>query len=426
MPSPIAAVGESLETVNVSDRAAQRVENGNLWIFSNEVVKKSGELQKGAWCRFETKGTFLALGYYNPNSLIAGRVVSRRENQTVEEVLEKNLEESFRRRLPLSPTESTRLVFSEADFIPGLVLDYFSGVLVLQSNTAGIDTVLPVLEKMIPDVFTSVFHHKPVSFVVRGDAGIRALEGVEEFSRTIFGDEVQLKEFPFQQGDVRYVGNFVEGQKTGFFLDQRDNRGALTSWIKGHKDQTVLDLFCYSGGWGLAALIAGAANVTFVDESKSALALLQKGIEMNGIRREQARIVSSDVFDYLENVDSVYDVIVADPPAFVKSKKNLPQALRAYEKLNRLAWRRLKPGGLLLSCSCSYHLAESDLFDLLQSAVAKEKSQAHVVFRGGQASDHPILLSMPETRYLKCIGLKKLTPNGVIPEIRNRGSMDSR
>jgi 23S rRNA (cytosine1962-C5)-methyltransferase len=207
---------------------------------------------------------------------------------------------------------------------------------------------------------------------------------------------------------VRYAADLVAGQKTGFFLDQRVNRLHFGVRVQEMASGRVLDLFCYSGGWGLRALKAGAAHVTFVDESRDALSTVERGLAANGIAPERAQVHHGDVFDFLARCEDSYDAMVSDPPAFVKSRKNLPQAVKAYQKLNRLAWRRLKPGGVLFACSCSHHLAESDFLSLLAEAVAKEQGLAHLIYRGSQAEDHPVLLSMPETSYLKCLGLRKL------------------
>lgn len=406
--SEIWSPSDKIETIVISDRAAKNIAAGNLWIFSNEIRSKPPTLKKGTWCHFQTDGRTVGFGYFNDHSLIAGRVVSTLAPLNIPTLLRQKIEASFQRRLSESVLDSARLIFSEADFLPGLVLDCFSGVLVLQSNTAGIDAILSLLDEIVPAAYENVFGKKAKAFVVRGNASVRALEGVPDFSRVVFGKESELIAGSFVQDGVSYAANFMEGQKTGFFLDQRDNRHFLSSWLEGRPHSTVLDLFSYSGGWGLTALKGGAKNVTFVDESAPALSLVKNGVKLNSFGESMARMVESDVFDFLETEPAEFDVIVADPPAFVKSKKNLPQALRAYEKLNRWAWRKLKSGGLLLTCSCSYHLGEGDFLQLLSAAVAKEGGLAHVVFRGGQAADHPILLSMPETRYLKCIGLKKL------------------
>jgi 23S rRNA (cytosine1962-C5)-methyltransferase len=211
-----------------------------------------------------------------------------------------------------------------------------------------------------------------------------------------------------QENGVFYTANLVAGQKTGFFLDQRDNRLQLGAWVRDMGGGRVLDLFCYSGGWGLRALHAGAQHVTFIDQSRDALHLVERGLAANRAPAEKAVLHGGDVFEFLGSDATMYDVVVADPPAFVKSRKNRSKAVKAYQKLNRLAWRRLRPGGILCTCSCSHHLAESDFLSLLATAVGKEGGLGQIIYRGGQAKDHPVLLSMPETAYLKCVGLRKL------------------
>jgi 23S rRNA (cytosine1962-C5)-methyltransferase len=217
----------------------------------------------------------------------------------------------------------------------------------------------------------------------------------------------------FQEDGVYYAADFLEGQKTGFFLDQKENRKFLRSKAQG---QNVLDLCCYSGGWGLSALAGGAAAVTFVDQSAEALELARKGLLANqlqaksGFHSEQkTEFFQADVFEFLESAvkqNRKFDIVVADPPAFVKSKKNLPQAIKAYEKLNRLALEVLNPGGLLLTCSCSFHLSETDFFNLLLRAAGEERRPLQVVYRAGASTDHPWILQRPETNYLKCLALR--------------------
>jgi len=395
-------------TIEVSPRAAIQAQRGSLWIFSNEMGTKMPDFPPGTWCGFVSQGRFVGSGYFNPHSLIAGRIVSFEKHPDPEPLVVSRLNQAILRRNVGKENEAARLVFSEADFLPGLILDWFSGVLVVQTNTAGADLLAPIVEKHAPQIIFQKMAQKVEALVVRGDTSIRKLEGIDDFVRISFGEESRLKEAVFKQDGVLGVADLLEGQKTGYFLDQRENRRfldqpGLSSGL------SVLDLFCYSGAWGIRALAKGAANVTFVDESAQALELVRKGLVANHLPVHQANVVRADVFEFLERESSEYDLIIADPPAFVKSKKNLPQALKAYEKLNRLAWRRLKKGGVLVSCSCSFHVSESDFMEMLGTAVSKEKSLAHVAFRGGQASDHPVLLSMPETRYLKCVALKRIS-----------------
>ncbi|MCB4756209.1 MAG: class I SAM-dependent rRNA methyltransferase [Elusimicrobia bacterium] len=402
---------KDLLVVDISQRARKKLEEGGLWIFSNEVAMTKPFPEPGTWCWFQCQGEVAGTGYFNPHSLIAGRVVSLAKTSDIQALLRHRLEAAFRRRLRLQREGSVRLVFSEADFLPGLVIDWYSEVAVMKSNTAGIDRVLPELEILVPKVLKEVFHVDLKALVVRADSSIRQLEKVETFSRIVFGEESLVRNGVATEGSVHYAADFLEGQKTGFFLDQRDNRWFMTTLVPEPERRLVLDLFSYSGGWGLLELKKGADHVTFVDESREAMRLIERGLALNKIQSHRARLVCEDVFDFLEKDKDLYDVVIADPPAFMRSKKDHPRGMKAYEKLNRLAWRRLREEGMLVSCSCSYHLSESDFVEVLSRAVAKEKGVAHIIYRGRQAGDHPVLLSMPETYYLKCIGLKKLKVN---------------
>jgi len=398
----------ALPEVAVSPRAARRLTGGFLWVYSNEIEGRDEQPDPAYWCRFVRAGRAVATGYFNRHSLIAGRIVARGDVGDLHGLLTDRLLAAFARRQPLPDGGSARIVFSEADLLPGLVVDLFPPYAVLQSNTAGMDLVLPFLTERVPALIERVFLRPLRGLVLRGDSAVRRLEAIDLFRRVAFGDPAAMARVEVQEQDVRYAADLISGQKTGFFLDQRDNRLRFGSLLREMPCARVLDLFCYSGGWGLRALKEGVGHVTFVDESREALDLVARGLAANGVPPERAELHPGDVFDFLARSQETYDAVVADPPAFVKSRKNLPQAMKAYRKLNRLAWRRLKPGGTLFVSSCSHHLAESDFRDLLAAAVEKEGGVAHVVHRGGQAGDHPILLSMPETAYLKCIGLRKL------------------
>jgi 23S rRNA (cytosine1962-C5)-methyltransferase len=341
--------------------------------------------------------------------LIAGRALAYGEKGDIQQLMIERLRQAFARRRPFAMGQAVRLVFSEADLLPGLVIDYYPPYAVIQSNTAGMDLMLPLLEEIAAGILSEVLEVKIDGLVVRGDSAIRQLEGIAPFTRVSFGDRDAMAQAQIQENGVCYAADLMAGQKTGFFLDQRDNRLQLDAWVREMGGGRVLDLFCYSGGWGLRALHAGAHHVTFVDQSRDARHLVEGGLHTNRVPAEKATLHIEDVFEFLAGDAIIYDVVVADPPAFVKSRKNLSKAVKAYQKLNRLAWRRLRPGGIMFTCSCSHHLAESDFLSLLAAAVEKEGGLAHIIYRGGQAKDHPVLLSMPETAYLKCVGLRKMT-----------------
>jgi 23S rRNA (cytosine1962-C5)-methyltransferase len=394
-------------TVQISARAAAQIKRGGLWIYSNEVHDKSQITEPGEWCWFASNGSIVGTGYFNAHSLIAGRVVAFDRQDDIESLLVSRIKAAVGRR-PLSRLqESARLIFGEADLLPGLIADLFSGALVLQSNTAGMDRVLEAVTQIAENVLEEA-GLKDSAVVWRKDSSIRALEGLAEGSEVKTGTESDLRKWFFKEAGLTYCADLLDGQKTGFFLDQRENRDFLSSWLEARPGAKVVDLFCYSGGWGFRALKSAADRVVFVDQSEAALDLVKWGAEKNRFEHSKFETVASDVFDYLSHGDDHFDVVVADPPAFVKTRKNLPQAEKAYEKLARLAWRRVRPGGLLMFSSCSFHLLESDFLEIAREAVAKEGGLAHVVYRGKQGADHPMLLSMPETRYLKCVGLQKL------------------
>ncbi|MEJ5360289.1 MAG: class I SAM-dependent rRNA methyltransferase [Desulfobacterales bacterium] len=397
--------------LEITPRAAQRLAGGHLWVFANEVVSGGPRERPVFWCRFRAGGRSVGRGYFNRHSLIAGRVVAGGEGgERLEALLEQRLLRAIGRRLPLAPTRAARLVFSEADFLPGLVVDYYPPYAVLQSHTAGIDLVLPLLERLLPEALERALGVRLAGLVLRADQPVRDLEAVERFRRVVFGDPQALRAAWVEEGGVRYAADLLEGQKTGFFLDQRENRLRFAEAVRTVPGARVLDLFSYSGGWGLQALRAGAARVVFVEESREALDLLERSLEASGVPRERAILCRAEALGFLARDAGRYEFVVSDPPAFAKSRKTLPQARRAYLKLNRLAWRRLEPGGLLVACSCSRLVAENEFLAILADACRREGDAAHVAFRGMQAPDHPVLLSMPETAYLKCIGLRKVVP----------------
>jgi 23S rRNA (cytosine1962-C5)-methyltransferase len=402
-------LSSTLPAIEITARAARRLAGGYLWVFSNEIVPREDLPQTASWCRFARNGNTVAVGYFNRHSLIAGRALAYGEKSDIQQLMIARLQQAFARRRPFAMGQAVRLVYSEADLLPGLVIDYYPPYAVIQSNTAGMDLMLPLLEEITAEVLEEVLETKIEGLVVRGDSAVRQLEGITAFTRVAFGNRDAMSQAQIQESGVFYAADLVSGQKTGFFLDQRDNRLRLGAWVQDMGGGRVLDLFCCSGGWGLRALHAGAQLVTFVDQSRDALQLVQSGLHANRVPAEKVVLQVEDVFEFLGREKAIYDVVVVDPPAFVKSRKNLAKAVKAYQKLNRLAWRRLRPGGLLFTCSCSHHLAESDFLNLLAAAVEKEGGWAHIIHRGGQAMDHPVLLSMPETAYLKCVGLRKLT-----------------
>jgi 23S rRNA (cytosine1962-C5)-methyltransferase len=387
-------------TVEITPRAVGQIKSGSLWIFANEFVTKMAALTPGAWVNFSSKGKFVGYGYVNPKSLIAGRICSLAEvkegtGTPNRKSLIKNLLQRANQKRPeeLRNSGSYRAVFSESDFLPGLIIDVYEKTVVAQLNTKGMDDAKVDIVSAIEEVLN------PDNIVIRADSSIRTLEGAPIFTEVAKGNESELKVSKVREGNISFVADFINGQKTGFFLDQRENRQHLMGNSAG---KTVLDLCSYSGGWGLSALKGGAKNVTFVDQSKEALDLVSKGLELNKFDKSSAALAACDVFDFLKSESKTFDIVVCDPPAFVKSKKNLDQAIRGYKKLNLQAAAKVKSGGLFYTCSCSFHLSEADFELLLRQVFQDMGRQAQVVYRGEQPLDHPWIINRPESRYLKC------------------------
>lgn len=382
--------------IQITTKGRDFIKRGNLWIFANEFATKVKNLTKGEWTDFYCKNDYLGYGYVNPNSLIAGRIVSRvkvsdRKKMFIE-LIKKAL---FKRDLS---QKSYRAVFAESDDLPGLIIDVYDRTIVAQSSTAGMDAAKEDWKEAILEVLN------PENFVVRADGGIRGLEGIPNWTEVVKGDEKALHEGVVTEGEVLIAADFVKGQKTGFFIDQRDNRQHLMTLAKGKR---ILDLCCYSGGWGLSALKADASHVTFVDQSAEAIELVKRGIALNKFDEKKTNLVVKDVFDFLKGTSEKFDIIIADPPAFVKSKKNIPQAEQAYFRLNALSLKLLVPEGMLYSCSCSYHMSDGRFAEIIADVFCTLGVEGVVAFRGGQSADHPWVINRPESKYLKCLMVRK-------------------
>lgn len=375
----------------------RRLRGGHLWIFSNEVDIAvtplrgfaPGDLAVLENARGETLGTV----YVNPDSLIAARILARDTRQAIDRAFfVRRLERALALREWAYGRPYYRLVYGESDGLPGLVIDRFGDVFVLQTSTAGMER----LQDRVVEALESRF--APRAVVIRNTSGLRALEGLGEDTRVASGTLAAPVEL--EENGARFRVDPLQGQKTGWFYDHRDNRAELARWCDGKR---VLDLFAYTGAWSVPAALAGAASVTCVDASAPALALAAENARLNGVQA-QLDCQVADVFDYLRQAREArlhFDVIVLDPPAFIKRRKDVAKGLEAYRRLNQAALQVLAPGGLLVSASCSFHLARDQLHDLLRASA--RHLDRHLVFarRGGQAADHPVHPAIPETDYLK-------------------------
>lgn len=383
------------ETVQLLPGCERRLLKGHKWIFSNEIAGSPNELQPG-WVKVvSSKGVALGIGYINPHALIAIRLVCRPGQEPTADFFRKLLTDAAQRRAHLYPgSDAIRLIFGESDGLPGLVVDRYGDVLVYQVTTLG----MSLIESQILETLLDLFD--PRAIVFRNDVQIRSLEGLPLKKGVAYGalpDPLLVR-----MHGLTFSVEALEGQKTGAFLDQRDNREAIRRWVIG---KTVLDLFCYDGAWSMVAASSGATEVIGVDQSVKAVARAGENARRNDLGN--CRFVASDAIDFLKALDKTdYDVIILDPPAFAKTKRTLPEAIKGYIDVNRRALLALRPGGILVSCSCSYNLSEEAFRQAILKASQASGRGLRFLEARGQALDHPSLLAMPETRYLKCLILQ--------------------
>jgi 23S rRNA (cytosine1962-C5)-methyltransferase len=375
----------------------RRLRGGHLWIFSNEVDTAATPLKAftpGDLAVVEnSRGESLGLAYVNPDSLISARLLSRDAKAGVGRAFfAKRLERALALREWIFDRPFYRLAHGESDGLPGTVIDRFGDVFVVQTNTAGMERLQEPLLAALDSLFA------PRAVVLKNTSGLRALEGLETYTRVAVGDLGGTVEI--EENGARFLVDPVEGQKTGWFFDHRENRAVLAKLCRGRR---VLDLFSYTGAWSVQAALAGAARVDCVDASGAALHLAAENARLNGVADRMA-FVREDAFEFLRRAREErrhYDVVVLDPPAFIKRKKDAAQGLEAYRRLNQAALQVLAYGGVLVSASCSFHLPKETLHDLLRASA--RHIDRHLVFfaRGGQAPDHPVHPAIPETDYLK-------------------------
>ncbi|WP_028303685.1 class I SAM-dependent rRNA methyltransferase [Oceanospirillum maris] len=388
-----------LATLRLNKNAERRIRAGHIWLYSNEVDTKVSPLRNysaGQQVIVEGyNGKVLGSAYINPKTLICARMIS----QDAEKVLDKSMlvhriKIALGLRERVFPTPHYRLVFGESDLLPGLVVDRFGDVLSVQLNTAG----MQVLEEDILDALEKVL--KPQAIVLRNDGGMRKLEGLEEETRVARGtlpDEVFLEE-----NGVKFHVPILTGQKTGWFYDHRMNRARLQHYCK---DKKVLDLFSYVGGWGVQAAVAGASSVLCVDASETALDEVDKNAALNGVS-DKVETMLGDAFEALKQLvqeGERFDVVVLDPPAFIKRRKDIKNGELAYQRINQLAMRLLEKDAILISASCSMHLAYDRLIDIVRSTSRHVDRQAQILEQGHQGADHPVHPAIPETAYLKSL-----------------------
>lgn len=380
----------------------KRLEAGHLWIFSNEVISGFSNYEKGELVRiFDHKGKFRAVGYINPNSLIAIRILSKEDENIDKTFFERRIAAAlnYRKSVGYERYNSFRLVYGESDGLSGIIVDKYCNYLSVQVLTAGMERLFPLVKDVL------IQQLSPKGIVLRNDTTIRELEGLSQNKEIVYGN---IDESPvIEEEGVFYRVNLLEGQKTGFFLDQRENRLFLRSLIDSAKKIKALDCFSYSGGWALSAKATKKyLDITAVDISEKALSLIKENALLNNM---EVSAVKADVFDFLrERRDKRerFDLIILDPPAFIKSKAKTKEGLKGYKEINLSAMKILNEGGFLVTSSCSHHLSRELFLEVLRDAAADSNKQFQIIKMSGQSKDHPPLLSMPETDYLKTFFLK--------------------
>ncbi|OGC42430.1 hypothetical protein A2Y85_01590 [candidate division WOR-3 bacterium RBG_13_43_14] len=370
----------------------KKVHHGHPWIFSNEVTRPLPALEPGVVVSVFHKQKFIGNGFYNPRSLIAIRIFSDKNVEFDKQLVADALKNASRQRQTLNEN-SYRLVNSESDGLPGLVIDKYEDVYVIQIHALGIDQRKSIIIDALVDL-------KPIAIYEKSESSFRELEGITTNNGLING---KLNEpVMIEQDEKKFLVNIIEGQKTGFFFDLRDIRRKFAGYASGRK---VLDLFCYTGGFACYAGKAGAASVLGIDSSRKALELAIENRSLNGLDRIEFNC--SDIHDFFYADKEKYDLIVLDPPSFTKTKKNVRQAQKGYWAVNRQAMKRLSDNGILFTTCCSYHFSEEEFEKTVAQAAADAHCRFRIIDRLDQGLDHPVLLGMPESRYLKCLVLEK-------------------
>lgn len=385
--------------VHVRKGGARSLKAGGAWIYDNEIETVSGSFEDGDLVSVEDfDGYPLGQGFINTKSKITVRMLSRKKDAVIDgDFIEMRVRNAWEYRKATVDTSSCRLIFGEADFLPGIVIDKFSDVLVVESLALGIDRLKPlILEKLKKVLAEDGIHIRGI--YERSDAKVRLQEGMERFKGFI-GDPFDTK-VEITENGVRYMVDVKDGQKTGFFLDQKYNRLAIQRLCPGKK---VLDCFTHTGSFALNAGIAGAASVLGVDASELGVAQARENAELNGLS-DRVSFLCADVFDLLPDLEKKgesFDVVILDPPAFTKSRSSIKNAVKGYREINLRGMKLVKDGGYLATCSCS-HFMDPELFSktLREAAAGAHKRLRQVEYRT-QAADHPILWAADESYYLK-------------------------
>jgi 23S rRNA (cytosine1962-C5)-methyltransferase len=379
--------------ITISARGASRLKDGHVWVYRSDIVSADG-VPPGALVRVvDQRGQTLGSALYSSSSQIAIRLISHEHVADLSSLLRRRLADAIAYREGIiRDTNAYRVVFSEADFLPGLIIDRYNDILSMQILTQAMDA--ETVREAVTSELTERLH--PESIIERADPRVRQLEDLPpRQSGPIQGERTSTI---FTMNGVQFHFDALEGQKTGAFLDQRENYAAAAQYAHGE----ALDVFCYQGGFALH-LAPRCSRVSGIDSSRPALEVADRNAALNS---QDIEWVEANAFDLLKDYSASgqrYDTIVLDPPAFAKTKRDLDAALRGYKELNLRALKMLRPGGILVTCSCSYHASQADFIGVLADAARDAHRTLRLAEVRGQAKDHPILLNVPETAYLKCV-----------------------
>ena len=384
--------GRGVPSVKVSPRGADRLKDGHVWVYRSDIVSAVGVAPGSLVTVTDHRGQSLGTALYSSSSQIAIRLISHEPVADLAALLGKRVRDAVAyRETIVRDTDAYRLIFSEADFLPGLIVDRYNDILSVQILTQAMDAE-SVRQTVISELTERL---TPASIVERVDPRVRQLEELPaRGSGLLQGEKTSTV---LTMNGVQFQFDALEGQKTGAFLDQRENYAAAAQYARGE----ALDVFCYQGGFALH-LAARCSRVSGVDSSRPALEVADRNAALNKVDIEW---IEANAFDLLKDYATSgqrYDTIVLDPPAFAKSKRDLDAALRGYKELNLRALKMLRPGGVLVTCSCSYHVGQSDFLEMLGGAAVDARRTLRLTEVRGQSKDHPVLLSVPETSYLKC------------------------
>lgn len=395
-----------MESIILKKGKEEKILSGHLWIYDNEIDKIPQECKNGDIVYISSNNLKkIAIGYLNRNSKITVRILEMIKNLKdggidLEELMRKKIRTAIKKRENIKNTDAKRLIFSEADFLPGLIVDKYAEMIVIQITTLGMDKIKDIIIKILDEEI------KPEYIYEKSISDVRLKEGLLKIERMIKPENSKVPEIIIQENGIKFKVYVNRGSKTGFYLDQRENREKIKNFVNG---KSVLDCFCYTGGFSVYALKYGAIKSTGIDISEDALKTAEENMKINNLKN--FKFIKADVFDELSELQKKkenFDVIVLDPPPFSKTDKEKLNAIKGYEFLHNAAFNLLKKDGVLFTFSCSQNITKEDLLKVINKTAAKSRVFIKVIDFLTQAPDHPYIKNIPETFYLKGVIIKKI------------------